>query len=558
MSKMGWTSLDIILISGDTYIDSSYNGIAIIGNLLYENGYKVGVIAQPEISSEKDIMRLGEPNLYWGISAGAVDSMVANYTASRKKRRKDDFTPGGLNDRRPDRACIAYTNLIKQYSKNKKPIVLGGIEASLRRIVHYDFWSNKLRKSILFDSKADVLVYGMGERPILELSEKIKKNQDYKEVRGLCYIGKDIPKSYIELPSFEEVKASKDKFIEMFNIFYVNNDYMTAKGMVQKNDTRYLIHNPPAIILNQEEIDKVYNMNYERDVHPYYKKQGPVKAMETIRNSITTHRGCYGECNFCSIALHQGRRIVSRSESSIYDEAKLISEKKGFKGYISDVGGPTANMYQVECEKKEKKGSCDSKRCIYPEKCNGLEINHKKQIELLQKIRNIKNVKKVFVASGIRYDMILQDKKYGDKYLREIIKHHVSGQMKIAPEHTENKVLDKMGKPGQKLLKTFKDKFYKINKEEGKKQFLTYYIIAAHPNCSEKDMRKLKEFAVKELRTVPEQVQIFTPTPSTYSTLMYYTEKDPFTGEKIFVEKEMGRKERQKKIIVDKNNRRKK
>ncbi len=557
MKKKGWDSLDVILVSGDTYIDSSYNGIAIIANLLYENGYKVGVISQPNILNSDDIMRLGEPKLYWGVSAGAVDSMVANYTASRKKRKKDDFTPGGINNRRPDRACITYTNLIKQYSKEKKPIVLGGIEASLRRIVHYDFWSNKLRKSILFDSKADILVYGMAEKAILELSDKLKNKQDFRDVRGICYIGKDIPANYVELPSFEKCKKDKSKFIEMFNEFYINNDSLTAKGMVQKNDTRYLIHNPVAFTLSQEEIDKVYNMNYEREVHPYYRRQGDVKAMETIRNSITTHRGCYGECNFCAIALHQGRKIVSRSMDSIYEEAKLITKQKKFKGYINDLGGPTANMYMVECEKKEQHGACKSKRCLYPAKCETLNISHKKQIELLQKIRSIEGVKKVFVASGIRYDMILQDKRYGEKYLHEIIKNHVSGQMKIAPEHTEDNVLRKMGKPGKKYLKIFKDKFYKINQQEGMKQFLTYYIIAAHPNCSEKDMQNLKEFAVKELKTVPEQVQIFTPTPSTYSTLMYYTEQDPFTGEKVFVEKEMGKKERQKNVIVDKNNRRK-
>ncbi len=559
MRKYGWEQCDIILVSGDTYIDSSYNGIAIIGNILYENGYKVGVIAQPQIDSDIDIMRLGEPKLYWGISAGTVDSMVANYTASRRKRRNDDFTPGGQNDRRPDRASIVYTNLIKKYSKEGKPIVLGGIEASLRRIVHYDYWSNKLRKSILFDAKADVIVYGMGEKSILDLSEKIKKGEKYNDVRGICYISNEIPKDYIELPDYESVCKSKDEFIKMFNLFYINNDPLTAKGMVQKNDTRYLIHNPPAFRLSQEEIDKVYNMDYERDVHPYYKKQGDVKAIETIKNSITTHRGCYGECNFCAIALHQGRTIVSRSMESIVQEAELITKQNGFKGYITDLGGPTANMYMTDCQKKIDYGSCQTKRCLYPNKCKTLKISHKKQMELLKKIRSLKNVKKVFVASGIRYDMILEDHENGDKYLREIIRHHISGQMKIAPEHTEDKVLDKMGKPGKSYLKEFKDKFYKINKEEDKKQFLTYYIIAAHPNCDEGDMRKLKDFAATELKTNPEQVQIFTPTPSTYSTLMYYTEKDPFTGKKIFVEKEMSKKEKQKEIVIKKiKNRRKK
>jgi len=557
MKKLGWERADIILVSGDTYIDSSYNGIAVIGKVLSSKGYKVAVIAQPDIESDIDIKRLGEPLLYWGISAGTVDSMVANYTASKKRRRNDDFTPGGENNRRPDRACIIYTNLIKKYFKNTVPVVLGGIEASLRRIPHYDYWSNSIRRSVLFDAKADIIIYGMGEKSILELTDKIKNKETYEDVRGICYISKEKKENFIELPSFEEVKESKEKFTEMFNIFYINNDALTAKGLCQKHDTRYLIHNPPALPLSMEEMDIVYGFEYERDVHPYYKEQGEVKALETIKNSITTHRGCYGECNFCSIAVHQGRTIINRSMEAILKEAEIISKDKGFKGYINDVGGPTANMYMVECDKKLKYGSCKDKRCLYPEKCNSLKISHKKQIELLKKIRELKNVKKVFVASGIRYDLILEDYEYGDKYLREIVKNHISGQMKIAPEHTEDKVLAEMGKPGKKYLKEFKERFYKINKEEDKNQFLTYYIIAAHPNCDENDMKKMKEFAVKELKTNPEQVQIFTPTPSTYSTLMYYTEKDPFTGKKIFVEKDMNKKIKQKDIVIQKNGGRK-
>lgn len=558
MKKMGWDRADIILVSGDTYIDSSYNGIAVIGNVLAAKGYKVAIIAQPDINNDEDIKRLGEPLLYWGVSAGAVDSMVANYTASKKKRRNDDFTPGGINDKRPDRACITYTNLIKKNFKNTVPIVLGGIEASLRRIPHYDYWSNTLRRSILFDAKADIIVYGMGEKTIIELTEKIKNKESYEDIKGICYISKEKKENYIELPSYEDVKDNKNEFIEMFNTFYINNDALTAKGLIQKHDTRYLVHNPPSMPLNMEEIDFVYDLKYERDVHPYYKQQGEVKALETIKNSITTHRGCYGECNFCAIAVHQGRRIINRSMDSIIKEAETISNQKDFKGYINDVGGPTANMYMVECEKKISHGSCKEKRCLYPEKCKSIKINHKKQMELLKKIREIKNVKKVFVASGIRYDLVLEDKENGDRYLREIIKNHISGQMKIAPEHTEDKVLSQMGKPGKEYLKKFKDKFYKMNEEEGKNQFLTYYIIAAHPNCDEKDMKNLKDFAVKELKTNPEQVQIFTPTPSTYSTLMYYTEIDPFTGKKIFVEKDINKKIKQKDIVIHKTGGRKK
>lgn len=553
MKKLNWKELDIILISGDTYIDSSYNGSAVIGKVLLKAGYKVGIIAQPSVDDDSDILRLGIPKLFWGVSAGCVDSMVANYTALKKRRKSDDFTPGAINNRRPDRASIVYTNLIKRYTKdNFKPVVLGGIEASLRRIVHYDFWSNKLRKSLLFDAKADILSYGMGEKSILELAKAFEENKDYKNIRGISYISKEKVEGYLELPDFESCVKDKYSFIEAFNIFYKNNDPITAKGLMQKMDTRYLIQNPPSENLSQKELDAVYDFEYERDVHPYYKKQGEVRALETIKNSITSHRGCYGECNFCAIAVHQGRRIIERSPESIIKEAELLTKDKNFKGYISDCGGPTANMYGTECEKKIKLGVCEDKRCIYPETCKSLKINHSKYTDLLKKIRNLPKVKKVFVASGIRYDMILDDKKNGHNFLEEIIEHHVSGQMKIAPEHTEDKILSLMGKQGKEKLKRFKDSFEKINKEKDKKQFLTYYLIAAHPGCDESEMHKLKKFASSELRISPEQVQIFTPTPSTYSTLMYYTEINPFTGNKIFVEKDMARKEKQKNIIVDK------
>ena len=550
MKRLSWDRLDVILVIGDTYIDSPYIGAAVIGKVLFAAGYKVGIIAQPDINSELDITRLGEPTLFWGITAGSVDSMVANYTALKKKRKKDDFTPGGKNVKRPDRATIVYCNLIKKYFKNTKPLVLGGIEASLRRITHYDYWDDKIRKSILFDSKADILIYGMGEDSILELADKLKSGEDFKKIRGLCYISPQPKEGFIMLPSYQEVQEDKQKFITMFHDFYLNNDPLTAKGLCQKQDSRYLIQNPPGYPLTQKELDKVYDLGYEREVHPYYRKEGKVKALETIKFSITTHRGCYGDCNFCSIAVHQGRTIQQRSRRSILEEAKLLTRLKDFKGYILDLGGPTANMYGIECQKKLKSGSCIYKKCLYPRICPNLKINHKKQIEILKKIRTIKGVKKVFVASGIRYDMLLEDKKYGGEYLRELINHHISGQLKIAPEHTEDNVLEKIGKPDQGYLKKFKDKFFKINKELKKKQFLTYYLIAAHPGCKEGDMQRLKKFTSQELKINPEQVQIFTPTPSTYSTLMYYTGRDPFTGKLIFVEKNLKKKERQKEIVV--------
>lgn len=553
LKKLGWDSLDIILVSGDTYIDSSYNGSALIGKWLTKHGFKVGIIAQPDINSPEDITRLGEPRLYWAVSGGCVDSMVANYTATKKKRKNDDFTPGGENNRRPDRASIAYTNLIKRYFKNSQtPIVLGGIEASLRRIVHYDFWSNSLRRSIIFDAKADILSYGMGEKSMLALANALAVGEDWRGIRGLAYISKEPKKGYLELPSYEECVEDKNNFIKAFETFYLNCDPITAKGLVQKHADRYLIQNPPSENFTSEEMDEIYNMDFHRDVHPYYKKDGEVRALDTIKHSVTTHRGCYGECNFCAIAVHQGRTVISRSEDSIVKEAENIATSKNFKGYISDVGGPTANMYQVECNKKLKHGACAHKRCMYPDSCPALKPDHTKQIQLLRRLKKIDGIKKIFIASGIRYDLILDDNKCGNIYLEELIKDHISGQMKIAPEHTEDKVLSYMGKQGKSLLKEFKNKFYEINNKLGKKQFLTYYLIAAHPGCDEKDMLDLKRFASAELKVSPEQVQIFTPTPSTYSTLMYYTEKDPLTGKKLFVEKDNGKKQKQKDIIIPK------
>ena len=555
VKKLGWNYLDIILISGDTYIDSSYNGSALIGKWLYKHGFKVGIIAQPDINSDVDIKRLGEPKLYWAVSAGCVDSMVANYTATKKKRRSDDFTPGGENTKRPDRASIAYTNLIKRYFKNSEvPIVLGGIEASLRRITHYDYWSNNLRRPLIFDAKADILSYGMGEKSMLELARAIRDKKDWRDIRGLSYISKEIKEGYLELPSYENCVKDKKEFIKAFETFYHNCDSILSKGLYQKCGDRYLIQNPPSENFSSRELDAIYSMDFERDVHPYYKKMGEVRALDTIKTSVTTHRGCYGECNFCAIAIHQGRTVISRTEDSIVDEVKEITKMKKFKGNIADVGGPTANMYQVECKKKLKFGACQDRRCLYPQKCPALKIDHSKQIELLKRLKGIDKIKKIFIASGIRYDMILDDKKCGQMYMEEIIKDHVSGQMKIAPEHTEDKVLSLMGKQGKAPLKEFKEKFYQINKKLGKKQFLTYYLIAAHPGCNEKDMLDLKRFASAELRVNPEQVQIFTPTPSTYSTLMYYTEMDPFTGKKLFVEKDNGKKQKQKDILIPREN----
>ncbi len=548
----GWDALDVILISGDSYIDSPFIGAAVIGRVLEAAGFRVGIIAQPDINSEVDITRLGEPLLFWGVTGGSVDSMVTNYTANKRKRRTDDYTPGGENNRRPDRAVMAYTNLIRRYYKNTRPIVLGGIEASLRRVAHFDFWSNAVRRSILFDAKADYLLYGMAEQSVASLATALKAGDDPQTIRGLCYITREPPKNYLVLPDYETVSTDKLAFINMFHTFYKNTDPITARGLVQKHGDRFLVQNPPAPYANQKEMDAVYALPFQRVQHPYYESQGAVRALDTIGFSISTHRGCYGECNFCAIAVHEGRTVRWRSQDSILNEAESLTRLTDFKGYISDVGGPTANMYGFECKKKLKSGVCDDKRCVFPEVCAALKPDHQPQVELLQKISRIPGVKKAFVASGIRYDMISADVAHGGEYLKEIVDEHVSGQLKVAPEHTEKHVLDKMGKPGQASLLKFKEQFDSLSRDAGKKQFLTYYMIAAHPGCTDIDMHRLKTFASQELQISPEQVQIFTPTPSTYSSLMYYTGLDPFTLKPLFVEKDPVRREKQKQIVVEK------
>ncbi len=558
MKQLGWDTLDVILVTGDSYIDSPFIGTAVIGKCLLQAGYRVGVIAQPDTTSDADISRLGEPALFWGVTAGSIDSMVANYTALKKKRRSDDYTPGGVNDRRPDRATIVYTNLIRRFSKKvypgskARPIVLGGIEASLRRVAHYDYWTDRVRGSVLFDAKADYILYGMAEKTVLEFAACLRDGESPHSVRGMCYISKEKPEGYLELPAYEIVAQDKLAFIEMFHTFYQNNDPLNANGLVQKHGDRYLVQNPPAFYQTQEELDAVYGLGFERSQHPYYEKQGTVKALETIRFSISTHRGCYGECNFCAIAVHEGRTVRWRSPESIIAEARDLTQHPEFKGYIQDLGGPTANMYGFDCSKKLSKGSCAKKSCLYPSICPQMRVNHRAQIELLKKVRQLDGVKKVFVASGIRYDLIFSDRACGGEYLREIVDSHVSGQIKIAPEHTEDHVLSKMGKPGKDALLRFKESFDRLSKAAGKSQFLTYYMIAAHPGCTEQDMLRLKTFASQKLHVNPEQVQVFTPTPSTYSTLMYYTEMDPFTHQPIFVEKDLRRKEHQKDIITRK------
>lgn len=562
IEKLGWESCDIILISGDTYIDSPYFGVAIIGHLLLNAGFKVGIIAQPDLKNKDehdipDIARLGEPALFWGVTAGCMDSMVSNYTPVNKPRRRDDLTPGGINNKRPDRTVIVYCNEIRRIYKKTKPLVIGGLEASLRRIAHYDYWDNKIRRSILFDAKADFLIYGMAEKSILQFADILKRNKsnyfdEIKKIKGLCYISYKMPDDYMELPSYNEVIQNKEKFIKSFKIFYGNNIAGESKGLAQKQDTRYLIQNPPQDLPTIKELDELYNFDYEYDAHPYYKNMGEIKALDTIKFSIISHRGCFGECNFCAINVHQGNTVISRSKESIIKEIFKFTKLENFNGIIYDIGGPTANMYGMGC-KKIKNSHCMNRACVFPDQCKYFNNSHLELLKLLNDIRKIPAIKKIFIGSGIRYDLVINDREYGEKYLNELIEHHISGQLKIAPEHSEDNVLKLMRKTGKHELKQFIKKYFEKNRKKEKKQFLTCYFIAAHPGCTKKDMIKLNKFIKKELRFKPEQVQIFTPTPGTWSSVMYYTEQNPWTGEKIFVEKSHKAKEEQKNMIIKKN-----
>lgn len=534
--ELNWQTLDVVLVSGDAYIDTSYSGVAVIGHYLIEHGFRVGIIPQPNINSPDDILSLGEPDLFWGVTAGAMDSMVSNYTSNKKRRNNDDLTDGGINNRRPDYATIKYVNLIKQYASKKTPIVLGGIEASLRRLAHYDFWANKLKRSVLLDSKADFLVYGEGERTIVEIANLLKQNnhEQIKTLRGLCYIDNHKPElaNYINLPSFEQLK-DKQKFSEFFNLFYENNDPLNASGLIQQYNSRWVVQNPPQHYLINQELDFVYNMPFENKPHPIYTN---IKATETTKNSITTHRGCVGSCSFCAIALHQGRQIRSRSVDSILLEVKILAEQNSRKKnknqtlsntnhsnqiIINNIGGPTANMYDVTCPKWNKTGACKNKLCLFPTKCNSLQLEHRSQLHLINAVRKLSCVRDVFIKSGVRYDLVLMDKKYGNEYLNLLVKHCTAGQIKIAPEHYAQNVLSAMGKPNADIKKFVSD-FYKLTEECGKKQFVTFYLLAGHPGSQKNDKLLLQRHFKQQFGVIPEQITQFTPTPSTLSTLQYY------------------------------------
>ena len=564
LRQRGWDALDVILVSGDAYIDSPFSGIALIGRTLEAEGLRVGIIAQPDTESLDDIRRLGAPRLFWGISAGAVDSMVANYTAGGKPRRQDDFTPGGVNNRRPDRACIIYANLLRRAFKPCAPIVLGGIEASLRRIAHYDFWSHRVRRSILLDAKADILVYGMGERTIRALARHLRDNTPWQGLPGICHAAAEPPAEAVILPAYDEVAnaaeagddaaglASRRAFMRMTRDFMAHQEWRTARPLAQRHENRWLIQNPPAEPLQTEELDAVHALPFQREAHPYDAARGKITALDTIRFAITTHRGCYGECHFCAITAHQGRAVQSRSAASILDAARSLSRHPRFRGVISDVGGPTANMYGFACASMETRGPCPHRACLAPECCPNLRPDHAPLTGLLEEMRRLPGIRHVFVGSGIRHDLVMADEQHGPAYIGALAAHHVSGQLKLAPEHSEPHVLALMGKPGVESLLAFKRQFDAATRRSGRQQYLTYYLIAAHPGCTEADMCRLRDFALRHLGVLPRQVQVFTPTPSTLSTAMYCARLDPGTGEPLHVARGTRERERQKEIIVPK------
>jgi uncharacterized radical SAM protein YgiQ len=558
LDLLGWPVLDVILVTGDTYIDAPHIGAAVIGRVLLAAGFRVGIIAQPDVESGSDIARLGEPELFWGVTSGNVDSMVANFTASGKRRKSDDMTPGGINNRRPDRAVLVYSHLIRRHFKQTRPIVLGGIEASLRRLSHYDAWSDRIRRSILFDAKADLLLYGMADQTVVALARRLRAQEQVHMLRGLCYIHRDPPPPEPEwgqdvvLPSYAEAASDKQVFAAMFSRFYAHSDPYAARRLLQRQDTRYLVHNPPPLPPSSDELDAVYELPFARDVHPFYRSCGQVPALQTIQFSLTTHRGCFGECRFCAIAVHQGRQVTSRSQDSLLREARAMQSHPAFKGIIADVGGPTANMYAMGCRRPSRQGPCAKKSCVFPKICKHTSVDHRPQIELLRALRALPGMRRIFVGSGLRYDLILADRASGAAYLEELLRHHVSGQLKIAPEHMQDPLLNLMGKPGRQSLEAFMRLFDETRRRVPHACYLTYYFMAAHPGGTLEDMRALRRYAQRTLHLIPEQVQIFTPTPATYSTLMYHTGLDPFSGREVFVEKNPARKLAQQKELTDK------
>ena len=555
MKERGWDQVDFVYVSGDAYVDHPSFGHAIITRLLESRGYRVGIIAQPDWRKPESVQVFGEPRLGFLVSAGNMDSMVNHYSVSKKRRKTDAYTPGGEMGKRPDYACVVYGNLIRQTYK-KTPIILGGIEASLRRMAHYDYWSDKLKRSVLLDSGADVISYGMGEHSIVELAEALDAGipvEDITYIAGTVVKAKSLDSIYDAeiLPSFEDLKADKMNYARSFYTQYLNTDAFNGKRLVEPySDHLYVVQNPPAAPLTQMEMDDVYSLPYQRTYHPSYEAKGGVPAIKEIKFSLISNRGCFGGCSFCALTFHQGRIVQVRSHESLIEEAKEITKDKDFKGYIHDVGGPTANFRHPSCKKQMEHGVCKTRQCLFPSPCKNLDADHRDYVSLLRKLRDIPKVKKVFIRSGIRFDYLLADKK--QEFLRDLSEYHVSGQLEVAPEHVAGPVLSLMGKPEHKVYEEFTRQFYKMNEKIGKEQYLVPYLMSSHPGSTLKEAVELAEYC-RDLGYMPEQVQDFYPTPSTLSTCMYYTGVDPRTMQKVYVPKSPHEKAMQRALIQYRN-----
>ena len=551
MEERGWEQLDFVYISGDAYVDHPSFGPAVITRLLEDYGYKVGIIAQPDWKDKNSITVLGEPRLAFLVSAGNMDSMVNHYSVSKRRRSTDAYTPGGVMGKRPDYAVTVYGNLIRQVYK-KTPIILGGIEASLRRLAHYDYWSNKLKRSVLLDSGADIISYGMGEHSIIEIAEALDSGlsiQDITYIPGTVCKVKSLDSVYEPtiLPSYEQLKEDKLNYARSFYVQYCNTDPFSGKCLVEPySDHLYVVQNPPAKPLSQDEMDLVYGLPYMRTYHPSYEKLGGVPAIQEIQFSLTSCRGCYGGCSFCALTFHQGRIVQVRSHESILREAKEITEKSNFKGYIHDVGGPTGNFRGPACKKQMTQGVCQNKQCLFPKVCPNVKADHSDYVALLRKLKKLPGVKKVFVRSGIRFDYVMADAD--DTFLKELCKDHISGQLRVAPEHVSDAVLQAMGKPENAVYEKFLKRYERVNKLTGKKQYVVPYLMSSHPGSTLKEAVELAEY-IRDLGYMPEQVQDFYPTPATISTCMYYTGVDPRTGKKIYVPKSPHEKAMQRALI---------
>lgn len=553
MKKRGWTQADFVFVIGDAYVDHPSFGPAIISRLLERYGYKVCMIAQPDWKNDKSIDVFGRPRLGFLVCGGNMDSMVNHYSVSKKRRQKDAYSPGGQMGLRPDYATTVYCNLIRRTYKDV-PIIIGGIEASLRRMAHYDYWSDKLKHSILVDSSADILSYGMGEHSMIEIAEALDSGIDVKDitfVRGTCYRTKDIsgvPEDSIILPDYDSLSKDRLEYARSFYTQYINTDPYSAKTLVEGYGNRgYVVQNPPAYPLTQMEMDDVYDLPYMNNYHPIYEEAGGIPAISEIKFSLTSNRGCFGGCSFCALTFHQGRIIQTRSHESLIKEAERMTHDPDFKGYIHDVGGPTANFRHKSCAKQDKYGVCTNKQCLIPEPCRNLKVDHKDYVELLRKLEAVPGVKKVFIRSGIRFDYVMADSN--DEFLKELCEKHISGQLRVAPEHVSDNVLRMMGKPQNSVYEKFIDRYKRVNAKTGKQQYVVPYLMSSHPGSTLKEAVELAEY-VRDIGYMPEQVQDFYPTPSTISTCMYYTGVDPRTMKPVYVPHNPHEKAMQKALMM--------